>query len=139
MCQPLPRSAAATVTPGPVNLALGAAPPPAPTAAALARPVDRGELQADRALLIRLADGPVPDTRDAPAARPLAAELRTWLPLYAAAWPKLTAVTLIDRRAEPDGGEVRVYAARYGTRVGVRWSVTRDPAGALTGADLAIA
>ena len=81
----------------------------------------------------------MPDTRDAPAARPLAAELRTWLPLYAAAWPKLTAVTLIDRRAEPDGGEVRVYAARYGTRVGVRWSVTRDPAGALTGADLTIA
>ncbi len=129
---------APTIAPLLASLALGAAPPPAPTAAALARPVDRGELQADRALLIRLADGTVPDTRYAPAARPLAAELRTWLPLYAAAWPELTAVTLIDRRVEPDGGEVRVYAARYGTRVGVRWTVTRDSAGALTGADLTI-
>lgn len=129
---------APTIAPLVASLALGDAPPAAPTPAALAHPVTRGELQADRALVVRLADGTVPDARFAADARPLAAELRTWLPLAAAAWPELTALALIDRALAADGGDLRVYAARYGARVGVRWTLRRDAAGALTAADLAI-
>lgn len=64
--------------------------------------------------------------------RELVPEVREWGPIQAAPWPPRTALAFAGEHAGV-AGRVREYVSWHGAAVRVRWKLTLDAAGAITG------